>query len=148
MTKLSDLESGETSKYPSVQYIIFCTRFVEEHGHASIIGLLDAVDVQGTVKRGTSTSGKIFPLTLVIGIVAPIGEYNARLEIFRPSGGMATSLDLEKFELFDGEHLYRCVAELQMEAPENGVYTFELILNDKRIDKAILPITFTISYTD
>ncbi|MBI2855547.1 MAG: hypothetical protein HYX93_01720 [Chloroflexi bacterium] len=131
---------------PNLQYAIFCTQFVEEHGHTAILGVLDAVDVQGTIKRGQPMPRKVFPITLVLGITAPEGDHRANLEISRPSGGIGTTIDLESFTIPPGEALHRCVATLEMEAPEDGTYTFHAFLDGSRIGWAALPVTFNIEY--
>ena len=148
MLETNNKEKTDTLEDPYLQYVIFCSRFMEEHGHASVVGMLDAVDVSGTIKRGQPSPRKMFPITMVIGIIAPPGTYDIRLEIFRPSGGMSTSLNLDQFDIFEGSHLHRCIADLEMEAPEDGTYSFRLFINGALVGKAILPITFAISYTD
>ena len=132
---------------PNLQYAIFCTQFVEEHGHASILGILDAVDAQGTNKRGQPMPRKVFPITLVLGIIAPEGDHHAMLEISRPSGSIVTTtVDLGSFTIHPDEDLHRCVATLEMETPEDGTYTFHAFLDGARIGWASLPVTFTIEY--
>ncbi len=148
MPDTNNKETQQTLEDPYLQYLIFCSRFIEEHGHASVVGMLDAVDVQGTISRGQPIPRKVFPITVVIGIIAPPGTYEVRIEIIRPSGGMSTSLNLDQFDIFEGSHLHRCIADLEMEAPEDGVYTFRVLTNGKLIGKAILPISFEILYTD
>ena len=52
MLETNNKETSDTLEDPYLQYVIFCSRFMEEHGHASVVGMLDAVDVSGTIKRG------------------------------------------------------------------------------------------------
>ena len=148
MTDRNNKETEDTLEEPYLQYVLFCSRFIEEHGHVTVVGMLDAVDVQGTVKRGQPNPRKVFPMTVVIGIIAPPGTYDVKLEIFRPSGGMSTSLSLDNFNITYETQLHRCIADLEMEAPEDGTYTFRLITNGNVIGKAILPISFEVLYTD
>ena len=66
---------------PNLQYAIFCSEFVESSGQVSILGVLDGVDVRGTIQRGQPVPRKVFPLKLVLGINAPEGPHSAKLEI-------------------------------------------------------------------
>ena len=133
-------------KETNLQYAIFCNEFVEEHGHASILGVLDAVDVQGTVRLGSPPPRKQFPITMILGISASEGDHSATMEIIRPSGGIVTTVDLESFNIPSGDPIHRSVAQLEMEAPEDGDYTFNVYVDGLRIGFAVLPITFTVTY--
>jgi len=133
-------------KGTNLQYAIFCNQFVEEHGHASILGVLDAVDVQGTVPVGSPLPRKQFPITLVLGILASEGDHTATMEIVRPSGGIVTTVDLESFNIPPGDPIHRSVVQLDIEAPEDGDYTFHVFVDGQKIGYAVLPITFTITY--
>ena len=135
-----------TPAQPNLQYAIFCTQFVEEHGHASILGVLDAVDARGTIKWGQPMPRKVFPITLVLGITAPDGDHHAELEVERPSGGIVIAVDREGFTIPPGQALHRCVATLETETPEDGTYTFRVFLDGATIGWAALPVTFTIEY--
>ena len=133
---------------PNLQYAIFCSEFVESSGQASILGVLDGVDVRGTIPRGQPVPRKVFPLKLVLGINAPEGPYSAKLEITRPEGGISTTVDLESFELPPGESVHRCIANLEMEVEEDGMYTFTVYLNETPIGWAVLPISFVVEFVD
>ena len=41
---------------PNLQYAVFCSEFVESSGQVSILGVLDGVDVRGTIPRGQPRS--------------------------------------------------------------------------------------------
>lgn len=133
-------------KETNLQYAIFCNQFVEEHGHVSILGVLDAVDVQGTASVGSPPPRKQFPITLVLGILASEGDHAARMEIVRPSGGIVTTIDLESFNIPPDDSIHRSVVQLEMEAPEDGDYTFHVFVDGQNTGYAVLPITFTITY--
>ena len=133
---------------PNLQYAIFCSEFVESAGQASILGVLDGVDVRGTIPRGQPVPRKVFPLKLVLGINAPQGYHSAKLEIARPSGGISTTIDLESFELPPDESVHRCIANLEMEVEEDGMYTFTVYVDNARVGWAVLPISFAIEFVD
>ena len=46
---------------PNLQYAIFCSEFVESSGQVSILGVLDGVDVRGTIQRGQPVPLRSFP---------------------------------------------------------------------------------------
>ena len=133
---------------PNLQYAVFCSEFVESQGQASILGVLDAVDVRGTLPRGQTIPRKVFPLKLVLGINAPEGPHTAKLEITRPMGGISTTVDLESFDLYPEESVHRCIANLEMEVEEDGLYTFTVYVDNERIGWAVLPISFVIEFVD
>ena len=133
---------------PNLQYAVFCSEFVESQGQASILGILDAVDVRGTLPRGQTVPRKVFPLKLALGINAPEGYHTAKLEISRPTGGISTTIDLESFELYPEESVHRCIANLEMEVEEDGTYTFTVYLDNAPIGWAVLPISFVIEFID
>ena len=133
---------------PNLQYAIFCSEFVESSGQVSILGVLDGVDVRGTIQRGQPVPRKVFPLKLVLGINAPEGPHSAKLEISRPSGGISTTVDLESFELPLEESVHRCIANLEMEVEDDGMYTFTVYLDDTPIGWAVLPISFLVEFVD
>ena len=58
---------------PNMQYVLFCTEFVENAGQVSVFGLLDGADVRGAIPRGLPMPPKVFPLKIVLGINAPEG---------------------------------------------------------------------------
>ncbi len=138
----------EQSIRPNLQYAVFCSEFVESQGQASILGVLDAVDVRGTLPRGQTIPRKVFPLKLALGINAPEGYHTAKLEITRPEGGISTTIDLESFDLPPEESVHRCIANLEMEVEEDGMYTFTVYLDNERIGWAVLPISFVIEFID
>ena len=133
---------------PNLQYALFCTEFVESSGHVSIVGVLDGADVRGTVQRGQPMPQKVFPLKLVLGINAPAGNHRAMLGITRPSGGVMTTMDLESFDILPGETVHRCIASLDMEVSEDGLYTFTVFLDGSQIGWAVLPMSFTVDFVD
>lgn len=138
----------ESPLQPNLQYALFCTEFVEASGQVSILGVLDGADVRGTIKRGQPTPRKAFPLKLVLGINAPAGTHQAKLGITRPSGGVMTTLDLESFDIPPVETIHRCIASLDMEVSEDGLYTFTVFLDGSQIGWAVLPMSFTVDFVD
>ena len=138
----------ENTQEPNLQYVLFCNEFVENSGQVSILGVLDGADVRGTLKRGEPMPRKMFPLKLVLGINAPLGVHQVELGITRPSGGVMTTIDLENFEISAGEVVHRCIASLDMEVDENGLYTFTVFLNGLAIGLAVLPMSFTVDFVD
>ena len=138
----------ESPLQPNMQYALFCTDFIESSGQVSILGVLDGADVRGTIKRGEPMPQKVFPLKLVLGINAPMGNHRAMLGITRPSGGVMTTVDLEDFEIPPGETVHRCIASLDMEVSEDGLYTFTVFLDGSQIGWAVLPMSFTIDFVD
>ncbi len=134
---------------PNLQYSLFCTDVVDHpNGGISIMGVLDGADVRGTVKKGQPIPRKMFPLKLVLGINAPPGHHQVSLGIRRPSGGIMTKLDLEGFHIGHGETVHRCVANLDMEVDEDGLYTFEVILNGQEIGWSVLNMSFVVEFVD
>ena len=138
----------ENSSQPNMQYALFCNDFVENSGQVSILGVLDGADVRGAIKRGQTMPRKVFPLKLVLGINAPEGPHQVKLGITRPSGGVMTTIDLEGFEIHPGETVHRCIASLDMEVAEDGLYTFTAFLDGAQIGWAVLPMSFTIDFID
>ena len=133
---------------PNMQYLLFCSDFVEHSSQVSILGVLDGADVRGAVRRGQPVPKKVFPLKVVLGINAPEGHHRVKLGITKPSGGIMTTVDLEGFEIRPGETVHRCIASLEMEVSEDGLYTFEVFLDDSRIGWTILPMSFAIDLVD
>jgi len=133
---------------PNMQYVLFCNDFVEDSGQVSILGVLDGADVRGAIQRGQTIPKKVFPLKAVLGINAPEGFHEVRLGITRPSGGIMTTVDLESFEIHPGETVHRCIASLDMEVSEDGLYTFTVFLDGAQIGWAVLPMSFEIEITD
>jgi hypothetical protein len=133
---------------PNMQYVLFCNDFVEDSGQVSILGVLDGADVRGAIQRGQTIPKKVFPLKAVLGINAPEGFHEVRLGITRPSGGIMTTVDLEGFEIHPGETVHRCIASLDMEVSEDGLYTFTVFLDGAQIGWAVLPMSFEIEITD
>ena len=127
----------ENPLQPNLQYALFCTEFVEASGQVSILGVLDGADVRGTIQRGQPMPQKVFPLKLVLGINAPTGTHQAMLGITRPSGGVMTTIDLESFNVLPGETVHRCIASLDMEVSEDGLYTFTVFLDGSEIGWAV-----------
>ena len=141
--------SETPSLLPNLQYVLFCNDLVEHGGQVSAIGLLDGADVRGSLPRGAPVPDKIvFPLKVVLGINAPEGRHHVKLGITRPSGGIMTTVDLEEFETQPDEPVHRCVATLDMEISEDGVYTFRVYLDSAEIGWAVLPLTFTVDWVD
>ena len=138
----------ETPLQPNLQYALFCTEFVEASGQVSILGVLDGADVRGTIKRGEPMPQKVFPLKLVLGINAPTGTHRAMLGITKPSGGVMTTIDLEGFHIAPGQTVHRCIANLDMEVTEDGLYTFTVYLDGAQIGWAVLPMSFTVEFVD
>lgn len=138
----------ENIQEPNLQYVLFCNEFVENSGQVSILGVLDGADVRGTLKRGEPMPRKMFPLKLVLGINAPSGVHQVKLGITRPSGGVMTSIDLESFEMPTGVIVHRCIASLDMEVDEDGLYIFTVFLNGSVIGGAVLPMSFTVDFVD
>ena len=62
-----------------------------------------------------------------MGINAPEGPHSAKLEITRPSGGISTTVDLESFELPLEESVHRCIANLEMEVEDDGMYNLHRV---------------------
>ena len=139
---------SEDSLQPNLQYLLFCSDFVEHAGQVSVLGLLDGADVRGSLPRGTPMPAKVFPLKVVLGINAPDGRHHVKLGITRPSGGIMTTVDLEEFETQPGEAVHRCIASLDMEVSEDGPYTFKVFLDNAEIGWAVLPMSFTVEYID
>jgi len=132
----------------NLQYILFCSHFVESPDQVSIIGLLDGADVRGTVKRGDPVPDKVFPLKLVLGINAPPGSYQVKLVITKPSGGVSTTVDLEEFHISKQEYVHRCVASLDMEVSEDGLYEFSVFVGGINIGKTAFPMSFVVEFED
>ena len=139
---------NETTLQPNLQYVLFCNDFVEHAGQVSVFGLLDGADVRGSLPRGAPMPAKVFPLKVVLGITAPEGKHHVKLGITRPSGGIVTTVDLEEFEMQLGETVHRCIASLDMEVSEDGLYTFEVFLDNAQLGWAVLPMSFTVEYVD
>ena len=91
---------------------------------------------------------KVFPLKVVLGINAPEGKHRVKLGITRPSGGIMTTVDLEDFNMHPEETVHRCIASLDMEVSEDGVYTFRVFLDNEEIGWAVLPMSFTVEFID
>jgi len=138
---------GNTLK-PNLQYAVFCSQFVESSGQVSILGIIDGADVRGTIKRGQPVPRKMFPLKLVLGINAQIGSHTAKLGITRPSGGVMTTIDLDSFDILPGEFVHRCIASLDVEVHEDGLYTFTVFLDDTQIGWTVLPMSFSLDFID
>ena len=138
----------EDALKPNLQYALFCTELVETSGQVSIMGILDGADVRGTIQRGQPMPQKVFPLKLVLGINAPTGAHRAMLGISKPSGGLVTTIDLESFDMPPGETVHRCVASLDMEVSEDGLYTFTVFLDGSQIGWAVLHMSFTVDFVD
>ena len=138
------------SEFPStnLQYVLFCSDFVEHQGQVSVFGLLDGADVRGTLPRGSPMPAKVFPLKVVLGINAPVGKHRVKLGITRPSGGIMTTVDLEEFAMHPEETVHRCIASLDMEVSEDGLYTFRVYLDNEQIGWAVLPMSFTVKFLD
>jgi hypothetical protein len=139
---------NEYSIQPNMQYALFCSDFIEDTGQVSILGVLDGADVRGAIQRSQTMPRKIFPLKLVLGINAPEGAHKVKLGIKKPSGGIMTTVDLEGFEIHQGETVHRCIASLDMEVSENGIYTFTVFLDGDQIGWAVLPMSFTVDFLD
>ena len=134
---------------PNLQYSLFCSDVVDHPGGGvSIMGVLDGADVRGTVKKNQPLPRKMFPLKLVLGINAPEGWHQATLGIHRPSGGIMTQIDLEGFHMGHAETVHRCVANLEMEVDEDGLYTFVVLLNGQEIGWSILNMSFVVEFVD
>ena len=133
---------------PNLQYLLFCNDLVEHAGQVSVFGLLDGADVRGSLPRGSPMPAKVFPLKVALGINASVGTHHVKLGITRPSGGIMTTVDLEAFEVQPGDTVHRCVASLDMEVSEDGVYTFRVFLDGAEIGWAALPMTFTVDFVD
>ena len=133
---------------PNMQYVLFCNEFVEQAGQVSVFGLLDGADVRGAIPRGVPMPSKVFPLKVVLGINAPEGRHRVKLGITRPSGGIMTTVDLEDFEMQPDETVHRCIASLDREVSEDGVYTFRVFLDDAQIGWTVLPMSFTVDFVD
>ena len=133
---------------PNLQYALFCADFVEASGQVSILGILDGADVRGTIQRGQPMPQKVFPLKLVLGINAPTGTHQAMLGITRPSGGVMTTIYLERFDMPPRETVHRCIASLDMDVSEDGLYTFTVFLDGFQIGWAVLPMSFTVDFID
>ena len=138
----------ENPLQPNLQYALFCSDFIENSGQVSVLGILDGAYVRGTIKRGQPMPRKMFPLKLVLGINAPTGTHQVTLGISRPSGGVMTSIDLEGFDIAPWETVHRCIASLDMEVSEDGLYTFTVYLDDSQIGWAVLPMSFTVDFVD
>ena len=91
---------------PSLQYAFFCSDFIESKDQISAVGILDWVDVRGTIKSTEVIPEKIFPLKMVLGINGPPGTYTLKLVISRPSGGVSATVDLEQFNILPDEYLH------------------------------------------
>jgi hypothetical protein len=138
----------ENRLQPNLQYALFCADFIEAGDQISVQGILDGADVRGTLKRGQPMPQKVFPLKLVLGINAPPGAHQALLGITRPSGGVMTTIDLEGFRIAPGQTVHRCIANLDMEVTEDGLYTFTVYLDGAQIGWAVLPMSFTVEFVD
>ena len=139
---------SEAARQINLQYVLFCSDFVEHQGQVSVFGLLDGADVRGTLPRGSPMPAKVFPLKVVLGINAPTGKHRVKLGITRPSGGIMTTVDLEDFNMHPEETVHRCIASLDMEVSEDGVYTFRVFLDNEEIGWAVLPMSFTVEFID
>ena len=133
---------------PSLQYAFFCSDFIESKDQISAVGILDWVDVRGTIKRTEVIPEKIFPLKMVLGINGPPGTYTLKLVISRPSGGVSATVDLEQFNILPDEYLHRCIANLDMEVSEDGLYKFNVLVNNMSIGSAMLQMSFLIEFED
>ena len=133
---------------PNLQYAFFCSDFIESRDQVSAVGILDWADVRGTIKATEIIPEKIFPLKMILGINGPPGFYNLKLIISKPSGGVSASVDLEQFNILPNEYIHRCVANLDMEVFEDGVYEFNVLVNDLNIGFAVLPMSFLIELED
>ena len=139
---------SEDARQINLQYVLFCSDFVEHQGQVSVFGLLDGADVRGTLPRGSPMPAKVFPLKVVLGINAPTGKHHVKLGITRPSGGIMTTVDLEDFNMHPEETVHRCIASLDMEVSEDGAYTFRVFLDNEEIGWAVLPMSFTVEFID
>ncbi len=139
---------SEDAIQTNLQYVLFCSDFVEHGGQVSVFGLLDGADVRGSLPRGAPMPAKVFPLKVVLGINAPEGMHRVKLGITRPSGGIMTTVDLEDFNMQPEETVHRCIASLDMEVSEDGLYTFKVFLDNEQIGWAVLPMSFTVEYVD
>ena len=139
---------SEDAIQTNLQYVLFCSDFVEHGGQVSVFGLLDGADVRGSLPRGAPMPAKVFPLKVVLGINAPEGKHHVKLGITRPSGGIVTTVDLEDFNMQPEETVHRCIASLDMEVSEDGLYTFRVFLDNEQIGWAVLPMSFTVEYVD
>ena len=133
---------------PSLQYAFFCSDFIEIKDQISAVGILDWVDVRGTIKSTEVIPEKIFPLKMVLGINGPPGTYTLKLVISRPSGGVSATVDLEQFNILPDEYLHRCIANLDMEVSEDGLYKFNVLVNNMSIGSAMLQMSFLIEFED
>ena len=133
---------------PSLQYAFFCSYFIEIKDQISAVGILDWVDVRGTIKSTEVIPEKIFPLKMVLGINGPPGTYTLKLVISRPSGGVSATVDLEQFNILPDEYLHRCIANLDMEVSEDGLYKFNVLVNNMSIGSAMLQMSFLIEFED
>ena len=137
-----------TNIHSRLQYLIFCTDVVESGDQFSILGLLDGIDVKGTIKRGGPVPDKILPMKLVLGVNTAPGTHSLTVGITQPSGGIMTIIDLEKFTLPASAVIHRCVASVEVSVPEDGLYSFNVYLDDTLIGSADLPISFAIEFID
>ena len=131
---------------PSLQYAFFCSDFIESKDQISAVGILDWVDVRCTIKSTEVIPEKIFPLKMVLGINGPPGTYTLKLVISRPSGGVSATVDLEQFNILPDEYLNRCIANLDMEVSEDGLYKFNVLVNNMSIGSAMLQMSFLIEF--
>ena len=133
---------------PSLQDAVFRADFIESKDQISAVGILDWVDVRGTIKSTEVIPEKIFPLKMVLGINGPPGTYTLKLVISRPSGGVSATVDLEQFNILPDEYLHRCIANLDMEVSEDGLYKFNVLVNNMSIGSAMLQMSFLIEFED
>ena len=57
-------------------------------------------------------------------------------------------MDLEQFNILPDEYLHRCIANLDMEVAEDGLYKFNVLVNNMSIGSAMLQMSFLIEFED
>jgi hypothetical protein len=129
---------GKLRTTHNIQYALFCSDFIENASQVSILGVFDGADVWETIERGQPMQERSFPSEWSWAST-PGRPSSGKLGITRPSGGIMTSVGLEGFESRPGEIVHRCIANLDMEVSEDGVYSFTVPLDGSQIGWAVCP---------
>lgn len=127
----------------ALQYALFCRERPRAEKELSIIGAYDTLTVTQPVSQGQKAPPCRYPLRFVMGFVGEGGQRMIQLQPILPSGIFMKPIE-RSFSWDTSTVFHHHVFDINMEIPEDGLYTFLIRVDGAPVGQASVQLRYRI----
>jgi hypothetical protein len=130
----------------ALQYAVFCRERPRVKNELSIIGVVNTLTVTQPVPEGQERPPRRCPLKLVMGFIGEGGQRTIQLQPILPSGMPMESIE-RSFPWDTSTVFHDHVFDLNMDIPEDGLYTFLIRVDGNPAGQASVQLHYRVEET-